>query len=394
MLDSPDPGARERRFPPALEPAVASEIRRTITLSLPAIGFSSAAAGSDILFLEQMNALGQPSHILLSGPQTEFKERSVNYAGADWGERFQRVLDSAKTVEEASSHHPADNSVTYWYASRLLSCRALLQAHQLNLDLIALAVWNGKPGLGRGGTASFIDFWNRDFHRLLGQTKPKLEIVRLDSLFHDQGAIQDITTEPAIHPEPAGSTETQVQQDFRAILVGNVIGFEKLTEQQLPPFHEHFLGAAARLLHSTNDAPMAVNAWGNGFSLIFEEVDQAGRVALRLREILETPPGGTAEWRQYGLPTDLGISIALHAGPVFSMFNPLTRQVGFTGRNVDLAGWLESVNQKGEILTTEAFAVLATVCAPTDFFCEYIGSRSMPRIPAGVKLYRLIKAEY
>src|SRR5262249_45183311 len=124
-----------------------------------------------------------------------------------------------------------------------------------------------------------------------------------------------------------------------------------------------------------------------------EEVGQAGRIALRLRETLETPPAGTAEWPQYGLPADLGIGIALHAGPVFSILNPLTRQICFTGRNVDLAGYLESVTQKGEILTTEAFSILATVDAPADFFCEYMGGRSLPNAPAGVKLFRLIKAE-
>jgi hypothetical protein len=141
----------------------------------------------------------------------------------------------------------------------------------------------------RGGTASFIDFWNRDFHQPLGQTKPKLEIIRLDSFLQDHGAIQGITMGAAIHPEPTARTESNVQQDFRAILVGDVIGFEKLTEEQLPLFNEHFLGAAARLLNSKNDAPMAVNASGNGFSITFEEVDQAGRIALCLREILETP---------------------------------------------------------------------------------------------------------
>src|SRR5258707_7742979 len=253
MLDSPHPPARERRFPPALEPAVASEIKRALSLSVAAIGFATAAAGSDILFLEQMKTLAQAYHILLSGPQAEFKERSVNYAGADWGERFQTVLDSAKSVEEASSHHPADNSVAYWYASRLLSCRALLQAQQLNLDLVALAVWNGKPGFGRGGTASFIEFWNRDFHKPLGQTKPKLEIIRLDSLLRDQGPIQEITVEPAIYPDSAAGTDSNVQRDFRAILVGNVVGFETLTEEQLPLFCQRFVdqrhrGITSRIL--------------------------------------------------------------------------------------------------------------------------------------------------
>src|SRR6202022_790148 len=85
-------------FPAELEPAVASEIRRVLADSLPAIGFSSAAAGSDILFLEQMRSFEQPYHILLSGPEKEFVERSVSYAGAGWEERFRNVLRPAKSV--------------------------------------------------------------------------------------------------------------------------------------------------------------------------------------------------------------------------------------------------------------------------------------------------------
>jgi class 3 adenylate cyclase/tetratricopeptide (TPR) repeat protein len=395
MLDSPHPTTRQRRFPAELELAVASEIKRALALSVPAIGFSSAAAGSDILFLEQMKSLEHPYHILLSGPRAEFQERSVIYAGAEWGKRFEQVLASAKTLDEASSHHPADNSVAYWFATRLLSSRALMQAQQLNLDLIALSVWNGRPGLGRGGTASFIDYWNRSFRQPLGQTKPTLQIIPLDSLLHEQVATQEITEEPVIHLHANADdpNDRQVQQDLKAILLADVAGFEKLTEEQLPLFNEHFLGAVTRLLSSTADTPTAVNTWGNGFCLMFEEVDQAGRIALRLREILEPPPGGTAEWSQHGLPADLGISIALHAGLVFSMFNPLTRQISLTGRPVDLAARLEPITKKGEIFTTEAFAVLASTGALPGFFCEYIGYRNLPKIAGDTKVYRLIEAE-
>lgn len=395
MLDSPRPPLRERRFPAELESAVASEMRRAVTLSESAIGFSSAAAGSDILFLEQMESLGHTYHILLSGPRAQFKERSVDYAGANWGERFQQVLGSAKTVDEASSHHPADNSVAYWFATRLLSSRALMQAQQLNLDLIALAVWNGKPGLGKGGTTSFIDYWNRDFHQPLGQAKPALRIIRLDSLLQERVAADGITEEPAVHLDANVENRNgpQVQQDLKAILLADVIGFEKLTEEQLPFYNEHFLGAAAHLLTSTSDKPTAVNAGGNGFCMMFEEVDQAGRFALQLREILEPPPGGTAEWVRYGLPADLGVSITLHAGPVFSMLNPLTRQMAFTGGHVDIAARLEPITKKGEIFTTEAFAVLASADALLGFFCEYIGYRNLPKVASEMKVYRLIKAE-
>jgi class 3 adenylate cyclase/tetratricopeptide (TPR) repeat protein len=396
MLDSPRCPPRERRFPAALEPAVASEIRqRVLAVSLPAIGFSSAAAGSDILFLEQMRSFEQTYHILLSGPQNEFVERSVSYAEADWGERFQKIVTSAKSVEEANSHHPADNSPAYWFATRLLSGRALMQAKQLNLDLIALAVWNGKPGVGMGGTASFIDYWSLDFPLALGQTKPNLKIIPLDSLIRERVEIRGAVEEPTTpsHAKTDKRSACQIQQDIKAILFANVVGFNALAEEQLPLFNEHFLGAASQLLSASSDKPSSVNAWGNGFYMVFDEEDQAGRFALQLRRILEPPPGGEADWSRHSLPADLGIRIALHAGPVFSMFNPLVRHIAFTGRHMNLAAALETTTKKGEIFTTEHFAVLASTSAHPSFFCEYIGQRTLPADAGAVRVYRLIQAE-
>jgi class 3 adenylate cyclase/tetratricopeptide (TPR) repeat protein len=395
MLDSPDVPRSERRFPPELEAAVTSEVREILAPTVPAIGFSSAAAGSDILFLEQMSSFEQPYHVLLSGPQKEFVERSVSYAGATWEERFRKILTSAKSVEEANSHHPADNSPAYWFATRLLSGRALMHAKQLNLDLIALAVWNGRPGVGMGGTASFIDYWSLDFPLVLGQTKPDLKIIRLDSLMRDsveiRGAIEQTTIRSQAKTDPR--TPCRIQQDIKAVLFANVVGFNTLAEEHLPLFNEHFLGAASQLLSSSDDKPTAVNTWGNGFYMVFDEVDQAGRFALQLRRILEPPPGGEADWSRHGLPNDLGIRIALHAGPVFSLFNPIVRQIAFTGRHMNLAAALEPITNKGEIFTTEHFAVLASTSAVPSFFCESIGLRTLPADAGAVRVHRLIEAE-
>jgi class 3 adenylate cyclase/tetratricopeptide (TPR) repeat protein len=395
MLDSPQGPAHERRFPADLEPAVASEIRRVLAVSVPAIGFSSAAAGSDILFLEQMRSFEQTYHILLSGPEKEFVERSVSYAGAGWEERFRKILTSAKSVDEANSHHPADNSPAYWFATRLLSGQALMQARQLNLDLIALAVWNGKPGVGMGGTASFIEYWRLDFPLVLGQTKPNLKIIPLDSLIRESVEIRGDIEEPTIrsHAKTGQRSLSRIQQEIKAILFANVVGFNTLAEEQLPLFNEHFLGAASQLLSRSNDKPTAVNTWGNGFYMVFDEVDQAGRFALQLRRILEPPPGGEADWSRHGLPKDLGIRIALHAGPVFSLFNPIVHQIAFTGRHMNLAAALEPTTNKGEIFTTEHFAVLASTSAVPSFFCEYIGQRTLPADAGAVRVHRLIEAE-
>jgi len=127
--------------------------------------------------------------------------------------------------------------------------------------------------------------------------------------------------------------------------------------------------------------------------MIFDEVNQAGRFALRLRRILEPPPGGAADWGQHGLPADLGVRIALHAGPVFSMFNPLIRHIAFAGRHMNLAAALEPITKKGEIFTTEHFAVLASTSVLLDFFCEYLGQRTLPKDAGETKVYRLIENE-
>lgn len=394
MIDSPQTPTRERRFPAELEPAVAAELKRVISGSVPAIGYSSAAAGSDVLFLEQMASLEQNYHILLSGPQKDFVERSVKYAAADWVERFCKVLASAKSVEEASSHHPADNSPAYSFATRLLCGRALMQAKQLNLDLIALAVWNGEPGSGMGGTASFIEYWSEDFPVALGQTKPALQIIPLNSLNCQSIECPAAVEEPTIHSDVTNEqpADYQIRQDIKAILFADVVGFSTLAEEQMPVFNKHFLGTAANLLSASTFKPVAVNAWGNGFYMVFDEVDQAGRFALELRRFLQPSPEGVADWGRHGLPADLGIRIALHAGPVFSMFNPLINHVVFVGGHMNLAAALESITNKGQIFSTEHYAFLAARSS-TNYFCEYIGQRSLPTDPIGMKVYRLIEAE-
>jgi class 3 adenylate cyclase len=185
----------------------------------------------------------------------------------------------------------------------------------------------------------------------------------------------------------------QINQDIKVILFVNVVGFNTLPEDQLPLFNQHFLGVASELVGASPAKPAATNVWGNGFYMVFDEVDQAGYFALELRRKLEPPPLGIADWRQHGLPADLGVRIALHAGPVFSLFNPLIKQVGFTGRHMNLAAALEPITNKGEIFTTEHFAVLAVSGVTTSFFCEYIGQRSLPGESIGMKVYRLIEAE-
>ena len=90
MIDDPD--RPDPRFPPALEAAVAAALRERIVRFRPAIGFSQAACGSDILFLEAMQDPGMQTHVVLPCATADFIESSVRFAGEAWVARFERVL--------------------------------------------------------------------------------------------------------------------------------------------------------------------------------------------------------------------------------------------------------------------------------------------------------------
>src|SRR5688572_32230430 len=63
------------------------------------IGFASAAAGSDILFLEAMLARGGTIHLVLPWPAEEFVKTSVEITGdGSWVEGFQNFLGRAASI--------------------------------------------------------------------------------------------------------------------------------------------------------------------------------------------------------------------------------------------------------------------------------------------------------
>ena len=75
MIDRP--GRSRARFPPELEPAVRGAIRERLSALDGRIGFSSAACGADILFLETVLELGGDVHVVLPYDQEMFVRDSV-----------------------------------------------------------------------------------------------------------------------------------------------------------------------------------------------------------------------------------------------------------------------------------------------------------------------------
>ena len=157
MIDRP--GRTSPRFPPQLEGAVRAAIRDRLRASGARIGYASAACGSDILFLEEILDLGGEAHVVLPYDRDQFLADSVEILpGSDWGERCRRVLERAE-VTTASHQRLAVGGISYDYANMFLHGLATLRAEHLDTELVALAVWDGRPGDGPGGTASTVARW-------------------------------------------------------------------------------------------------------------------------------------------------------------------------------------------------------------------------------------------
>lgn len=159
-----------------------------------------------------------------------------------------------------------------------------------------------------------------------------------------------------------------------ALLFADAVGFSKLPESEVPRFVQHFLGAIGQLSETFSESIMAKNTWGDGLYFVFSDVDLAGRFALQLADLV-----ATTKWAEKGLPADLSLRIALHAGPVYEFDDPITGSRTYGGTHVSRAARIEPITPAGQVYASEAFAALAAARRTTAFICDYIGQTPLAK---------------
>lgn len=368
MIDRPS--RSHYRFPPELEPAVYAAICDRLQQLDARLGYASAACGADILFLEAIRELQGELHIILPYNRQQFIQDSVDIIpAANWVERFHRLTEQATEVIVASNQKLRENDVVYEYSNRLLHGLAKIRAEQLGTDLIPLAVWNGKPGDGPGGTANTIAHWQ--------QWTDAVEIIDLEAILHQTAislpsldltpiAASSVATPPA--PILSSTTPLPIEQQIRALLFADVTQYSQLSEDQYIPFAQHFLGAIAKLVQQVTYPPLLKNTWGDALYFVFMTVQQAGLFALDLCDLVQS-----IDWSTRGLPPDLNLRIALHAGPVERNIDPITGQINYVGSHVNHTARIEPITPPGKVYASQAFAAIAASEELKDFTCDYVG---------------------
>jgi len=206
-----DQAGRPRpRFPSKLEKAVSAAIAERLKKLDAGFGYASAACGSDILFLEAMLARRGEIYVVLPFPPEQFRKASVDIIpGADWGARFERVLKRA-TLQTVSEQELKPGGVPYEFANIFLQGLASLRASSLDTELTAMAVWNGQPGDGPGGTASNVERWSKaglrieliDLAEILRRECPELAGAAIEA--PPPPASPGVTVGPSANPKAAG----------------------------------------------------------------------------------------------------------------------------------------------------------------------------------------------
>ncbi len=365
MID--ESGRRKPRFPASLEAAVKNQIRAKLQLIQPGVGFSSAANGSDILFLETMLESGAEIVVVLPYERAQFVEDSVAKTSSKvaWTERFERVIGAATRVITASPEPFYAAGISYDYANRLLLGLAKIRAQQLETSLTAMTVWDASDdSRADGGTATAVDRWRR--------AQVPVEVLSLSTLrqIRRSPVTADLKTETLRKQKPPAATNSQIV----ALLFADAVGFSRLTEHEIPAFTRHFLGMIANLTRKSPRAILAKNTWGDGLYLVFSDVQAAGEFALQLCEL-----AATARWHDLGLPAGLALRVGLHAGPVHRLNDPVTGRRSYCGTHVNRAARIEPITPPGSVYASESFAALAAATQSTSLNLDYVGQTPLSK---------------
>ncbi|HXQ53187.1 MAG TPA: adenylate/guanylate cyclase domain-containing protein [Stellaceae bacterium] len=328
-------------------------------------GFGSLAAGSDIIIAEELLRHGASLHVVLPFEMEEFIDISVRPSGKEWVRRFEACLAAAATVRWATEDSYLGDDYLFAYCSKIAMGLAVLRGRHLGSEVEQLAVWDGRPAAGTGGTADDVEHWRRTG---FAQTIIKCGNFR-------GGA------KPAARPaiaKPAGG------RLIRAMLFCDFKGFSKLTDAELPSFVTNLLGAVGKVIASYGGAVDFANTWGDGLFLVFEDPAQAARCALDLQRALSR-----LDLAEAGLPASMRMRIGGHLGPTYAAHDPVLNRTNYFGAHVSRAARIEPVTPEGCVYVTETFAAVLGLEHSKEFSCDYVGMTESAKKYGSMRMFLL-----
>jgi class 3 adenylate cyclase len=386
MVDTP--GRAVPRFPPGLVPAVEHAVRERVAVFQRPIVYSSAACGADLIFIDAMLARGAEVNVVLPFDRQDFVRNSVAVGGDGWVARFDAALARAARVIMATEENHLGDDVLFDHASMLLEGFTCLRAAQLETTPSLLCVLDAASDGRIGGTHATVERWRRN----VGQPA----IIDLASLRRGStseraapdargvtGSVAGAWREaPASIAAPAGTVRPQ--RTLKALLFADFAGFSGVHDALAPLFQERFFRIAANEIDASAIKPRMASTWGDALYVVFDSPEQGADFALRFLASMRA-----ADWTALGLPDSSQIRVALHTGPVFCGFDPITDRDNYYGSSVNKAARIEPVTPPGMVYASEAFAASLAATGRDDYALEYVGRLALAKSYGESRIYRL-----
>ena len=370
MIDRPD--RPSKRFPPELEKPIRNRIAACLEKSRAGISYSSAACGADIIFLEEMLKRGGELYVALPFEKELFRETSVDIIpGASWSERFDKVLRKAKEVRILCQHDRVLNMLNFEFANFFLYGAAHARARSIDSEVKPIAVWDGRPGDGPGGTASVVAHWRKQ-----GQV-----FEHINPLVFTGGAYQ-VKKKVRHGKEKKARYGSLAYHTYLPMMFSDVKGYSKLDDEQLARFSVHFLKLVKNIIRKYDTGIMSRRTQGDGVFIVFRNIKAAVGFSVSLRDGISS-----TDWTRYGLPADLTARISLDAGPCYSYLDPVTMHRDFCGEYVIRAARIEPITPPGHIYASESFVALSYAMSTKNISFDYAGQVMLPKAFGTIPAY-------
>jgi class 3 adenylate cyclase/tetratricopeptide (TPR) repeat protein len=379
LIDTP---GKSRRFPQEAELIVRAKIEEKLDFMGATCGYSSAACGTDIIFLEAMAERGGETHVFLPFAKEEFIHTSVERGGGDWVARFEKVLDDATSVHYVTNEGYYGDDGLFSFCNDVMLGFAAMRSRGLDEVPNLLLFWDGQKGM-EGGTAEVAQSWKETFQApTIINSDEVLEL--LDQI--DEPPIPKGDTKP-IFVKSFGDTVTALRS-VKTMLFADVEAFTRVKEELTAQFVEVFHGGVAKMMKELNCKPEFVNSWGDSFFAVFEDLNDALRLAMNMRDFF-----GNGNWPELSASGNLDVRISMHAGPVYEEFDPLLKKPNFFGRHVNQAARIEPIVLPGSVFVSETVAALISY-RYGDFDFEYAGNLELAKDFGAYPVYILQRKGY
>jgi class 3 adenylate cyclase/tetratricopeptide (TPR) repeat protein len=373
MLDRPD-----RPFPRFTE-NIAQRIQEEIGKELEAIdgkiGYSSAACGTDIQFIEVMKRRGGETNIILPFGVKDFIETSVGYAGERWVKRFNAAMRSSYLTLITEENYLGCDEL-FSFANNIIVGMASLRSYSLDTKPILLAVIDsGEKDVKDGGTISLTRSWD-DSQRL-----------RIIDIAGFKDARRSVRRDAVSAPEPEkAEIPYGIVRSIKCIMFADIAGFSKIPEEYTPYFMHDLLDTIGKRYKDLTVKPEIANTWGDAIFIVYNDAKDMIEFALLLRDTVTK-----IDWTEKKLPKDLSIRISLHAGPIFLAVDSITNKMNAYGAHINRTARIEPITVPGCIYASMQFAAKLIYETGHSYQYEYVGILELPKNFGKQEIFRISK---